>query len=83
MHYYGYSLEDALSLPAKQYNILVKAMVINEARDYLVQMELELMPNYKDEDRKKIHKKKYKLAYPENFKNKIIKFGDLNKHFRV
>lgn len=78
MSYYHYSFDEVLEMEYETYSMLVQTMYINEARNTLVNMEVVSYPKLKDDGRKKMHKKFYKIAYPQAFKAKTaVSMGDL------
>lgn len=72
MHFYSYSLEDAINMDFVTYAGLVQAMSRVKARDWLQTFELNCVPKMKQPDREKVRKRLYKQAYPERFKKKNV-----------
>ena len=78
MKYYNYKLCDLNNLKQKDLNWMIRAMNINEARDQMLRFEAEGYSSLKRDDRKKLHRKYSKIAFPDNFKKKnVVKFSDL------
>lgn len=83
IHYYGYSLDEALKLPSRTYMTMMKCMRINKARDLMDNMTATSYPNLKEEDAKNLHREIYKRAYPNDMEVKdVVKLGDLSKVLR-
>lgn len=43
-----------------------------EAQEFLVNMKLFMVPHMKDEERQKLHRKQYRLAFPQLFEKPVI-----------
>ena len=80
MNYYSYKLEDVLEMESADYNTLTRLMLMNEARDKLSAFEANVYSKLKDDKRKEVFKRYYKIAYPQNFEVKnVVKLSDLNR----
>jgi hypothetical protein len=51
-----------------EYNDAIECMINIEAQDTLNQIMVITWPNMKQKDREKMHKKLYRQAYPDSFK---------------
>jgi len=75
--FYGFTLEYIENIDVKSYNMLFNGMKQLEAKEMLRTMSTNDFPHLKNKDRKQVHKELFKIAYPENFKKKIIRNEDL------
>ena len=67
-----------MNMDVSEYNYLLRAMYINEARNVLHSLEVTSYPNLKKESQEKVFKKYNKAAYPANFEIKnVVKLSDL------
>lgn len=80
MNYYNYKHNEIKDIPTRTLLNLIKAMHINQARDSLQDLESSQYPKMKLEDKRKVHRRNSKVAFPNSFTNKnIVKLGDINK----
>lgn len=80
MNYYGYKYHEVINLDIRLYDYLSRAMYVNEGREALKRLEFSTYPKLKEEGRKKVHRRYYKQAFPQNFEKKnVVKLGDLSK----
>lgn len=75
--YKQYKLEDFLNMDINTFKFLAKGMSQQEAQDHLLLMDAVSYPHLDSKNRTKSHKKWYKIAYPENFEQKVVKTSDL------
>lgn len=75
---YSYKYEEVLDMDLNTFNLLVKCMEINSARERLINMETSLYPHLKRKDQSNLHKKVYRLAVPAELRvEKAVKVDDL------
>lgn len=78
MKVFNYKYEEVLELDNDLFAYLVRCMEINEARERLINMEISLYPHLTKDNQRKLHKKVYKLAIPNELrKEKAVKVEDL------
>lgn len=64
-------------MTAQETKYYLQAMDRIKARERLELMDAIQYPHMKNKERKKRHKEVFKRAYPENFKQKVVKLSDL------
>ena len=76
--FYGYGIEYVEEMDFQDFNMLYEGMHRIQARELLRQFTAHDYPNVSDKNAKRrLHKSVYKIAFPENFKQRTVKTTDL------
>lgn len=75
--YPQYKIEDFENMDVRNFRVLYNGMIRLHAEEVLYSMEAISYPHVQDKQRNKIHRRYYKIAYPENFENKALKTSEI------
>lgn len=76
-NFYGYKLSEVRALNHKDFTMLFYGMQRIESKNYLKSFNVSSFPTMKSEDRNKLHREIFKVAYPEHFIKRAVKTDDL------
>jgi len=76
-NFYKYSLKEIKDLDHRDFTMLFYGMQQIEAKRCLRSFNVSDYPTLKQDERSKLHRNMYKVAYPEDFVKRAVKTDDL------
>lgn len=64
-------------MESDEFDVLTQGMEVIQSRKMIKDFTRADYPNMKDEDRKKIHRNIFKVAYPKSMKKRALRASDL------